>query len=133
MSRTNWCACGRGRRSCWLRTTRMRSEQVQKYRDYLLGVVSDVEFPRGGRADAEARFRTWRAWCAKRFPMCRSCCNPAAPNSADRAHAEGFSFLRKRSPTLLGDLRRILDRTVGLRRFRFSHARRHAKSAAPRT
>ena len=36
------------------------AQQVMKYRDYLLGVVSDVEFPRGGELDADAGFELAR-------------------------------------------------------------------------
>src|SRR5260370_18918590 len=36
-----------------------------------------------------------------------------------RAHAEGYSFLRKRSPTLLKDLRRILTEQFGFGDFVF--------------
>jgi hypothetical protein len=36
-----------------------------------------------------------------------------------RAHAEGYSFLRKRSPTLLKDLRRILTDNFGFGDFVF--------------
>src|SRR6201982_2648700 len=31
-------------------------ELAMRYRDYLLGVVSDIEFPRGGQLSAEAGF-----------------------------------------------------------------------------
>ena len=37
----------------------------------------------------------------------------------ERAHAEGFSFLRKRSPTLLRDLRRFLTEQFGFGDFVF--------------
>ena len=47
-----------------------------------------------------------------------------------RAHAEGFAFLRKRSPTLLRDLRRMLTRAVRIRRFCFPPARRHEVARA---
>ena len=36
------------------------AQQVMQYRDYLLGVVSDVEFPRGGELSAEAGFELAR-------------------------------------------------------------------------
>src|SRR5260370_40029768 len=41
------------------------------------------------------------------------------PGFRPRAHAEGYSFLRKRSPTLLKDLRRILTEQFGFGDFVF--------------
>jgi CheY-like chemotaxis protein len=83
------------------------AEQVHRYRDYLLGVVSDVEFPHNGHLSPEAGFDLAR--------LLRSLVTdvPIVLHSSrtefrDRAHAEGISFLRKRSPTLLRDLRRVL-------------------------
>src|ERR1017187_8701423 len=66
---------------------------VQEYRNYLFGLVSDVEFPWEGKLSPEAGF--------------------------ELAHAAGYSFLRKRSPTLLKDLRRILTEQFGFGDFVF--------------
>ena len=92
--------------------------EVLRYRENLLGVISDVEFPRAGEL-LVMRALSWRTWCEKRCPTFPSCCSPAAPEFMDRAHAEGFSFLQKRSPTLLGDLRKILTEEMGFGDFVF--------------
>jgi CheY-like chemotaxis protein len=83
------------------------AEQVHRYRDYLLGVVSDVEFPCEGQLSSDAGFdlaRLLRSLIADVPIVLHS----SRTEFRDRAFAEGISFLRKRSPTLLRDLRRVL-------------------------
>ncbi len=81
--------------------------KVLTYQEYLLGVVSDIEFPKDGVLSPDSGFDLAH--------MVRSVV-PDAPivlqssrtQFMPRAQAEGVSFLRKRSPTLLLDLRRFL-------------------------
>src|SRR5260370_2380776 len=91
---------------------------VQEYRDYLFGLVSDVEFPWEGKLSPEAGFELAR--------MVKSLVAgvPVGLQSSrtefrPRAHAAGYSFLRKRSPTLLKDLGRILTEQFGFGGFVF--------------
>src|ERR1700676_3170515 len=91
---------------------------VQEYRDYLFGLVSDVEFPWEGKLSPEAGFelaRLMKALVADVPVVLQSSRTEFRP----RAHAEGHSFLRKRSPTLLKDLRRILTEQFGFGDFVF--------------
>jgi len=80
---------------------------VERYRNYLFGVVSDVEFPCDGHLDAEAGFEL--AHLVRRtIPDI-----PVVLQSSDsqfqlRANREGFAFLRKGSDTLLADMRKLL-------------------------
>jgi CheY-like chemotaxis protein len=80
---------------------------VERYRDYLFGVVSDVEFPRERHLDPDAGFEL--AHLVRRtIPDI-----PVVLQSSDsqlhaRANAEGFAFLRKGSDTLLADMRKLL-------------------------
>src|ERR1700745_3156263 len=83
------------------------TQKFRKYRDYLLGVVSDVEFPRSGELSAEAGFELARM-TRETVPDVPIVLQSSRTQFRARAHAEGFSFLRKRSPTLLRDLRRLL-------------------------
>jgi CheY-like chemotaxis protein len=94
------------------------SQQVMKYGEYLLGVVSDVEFPRGGELAPDAGFelaRMVRSMVADVPIVLQS----SRTEFMGRAHSEGFSFLRKRSPTLLADLRRFLTEQFGFGDFVF--------------
>jgi CheY-like chemotaxis protein len=80
---------------------------ISKYHNHLLGVVSDVEFPRAGELRAEAGFELVRT-IRGLVPDAPIVLQSSRAEFKARAHAEGCSFLRKRSPTLLRDLRRLL-------------------------
>ena len=92
--------------------------EVLKYREYLLGVVSDVEFPLGGDLSAEAGFELAHL-IRERVPDVPIVLQSSRTEFRARAYAEGFSFLRKRSPTLLRDLRRFLTEQAGFGDFAF--------------
>jgi hypothetical protein len=83
------------------------AQAAMKYRDYLLGVVSDVEFQRAGELTPEAGFDLARL-VRETVPDVPIVLQSGRTQFMTRARDEGYSFLRKRSPTLLGDLRRIL-------------------------
>jgi CheY-like chemotaxis protein len=91
---------------------------VQEYRDYLFGLVSDVEFPMEGKLSPEAGFELARL-VKNLVPDAPVVLQTSRTEFRPRAHAEGFSFLRKRSPTLLKDLRRILTEQFGFGDFVF--------------
>ncbi len=91
---------------------------VQEYRDSLFGLVSDVEFPRDGQLSPEAGFELARM-VKSLVPDCPVVLQTSRTEFRPRAHAEGYSFLRKRSPTLLGDLREILTEQFGFGDFVF--------------
>jgi len=93
-------------------------ELVMKYQPYLLGVVSDVEFPCGGVLSAEAGFELAKLIRAD-VPDVPIVLQSSRTQFRERAHAEGLSFLRKRSPTLLADLRRFLTEQFGFGDFVF--------------
>jgi CheY-like chemotaxis protein len=94
------------------------AELVQKYRDYIFGIVSDVEFPWDGKLSAEAGFELARM-VKSLTPDVPVVLQTSRTEFRPRAHAEGYSFLRKRSPTLLKDLRRILTDQFGFGDFVF--------------
>jgi CheY-like chemotaxis protein len=91
---------------------------VQEYRQYLFGVVSDVEFPWEGKLSSEAGFELARM-VKSLVPDVPVVLQTSRTEFRPRAHAEGYSFLRKRSPTLLKDLRRILTEQFGFGDFVF--------------
>src|SRR5271169_5896685 len=94
------------------------ARQVMQYREYLLGVVSDVEFPRAGELSADSGFELARM-VREEVPDAPIVLQSSRTEFRARAHAEGYSFLRKRSPTLLKDLRRILTEQFGFGDFVF--------------
>jgi len=93
-------------------------QQAMEYRDYLLGVVSDVEFPLGGELSTEAGFELARR-VQEKVPDVPIVLQSSRTEFRARANAEGYSFLRKRSPTLLRDLRRLLTEHLGFGDFVF--------------
>jgi CheY-like chemotaxis protein len=94
------------------------AQLVQAYRDYIFGLVSDVEFPWEGKLSPEAGFELARM-VKNLTPDVPVVLQTSRTEFRPRAHAEGYSFLRKRSPTLLRDLRRILTDDFGFGDFVF--------------
>jgi len=92
--------------------------EVMTNRDYLMGVVSDVEFPLGGELSPEAGFELARL-VREKVPDVPIVLQSSRTEFRSRAYAQGFSFLRKRSPTLLRDLRRFLTEQAGFGDFVF--------------
>jgi CheY-like chemotaxis protein len=91
---------------------------VEQYHDYLLGVVSDIEFPRRGELSAEAGFELARL-IRDSVPDVPIVLQSSRTQFRERAHAEKFSFLRKRSPTLMADLHQVLMEEFGFGDFVF--------------
>src|SRR5260370_8937984 len=94
------------------------ADLVQKYRDYIFGIVSDVEFPWDGKLSPAAGFELARM-VKSLVPDVPVVLQTSRTEFRPRAHAEGYSFLRKGSPTLLKDLRRILTDNFGFGDFVF--------------
>jgi CheY-like chemotaxis protein len=94
------------------------AQLVQEYRDFLIGLVSDVEFPWEGKLSPEAGFELARLMKAM-VPDVPVVLQTSRTEFRPRAQAAGYSFLRKRSPTLLKDLRRILTEQFGFGDFVF--------------
>jgi CheY-like chemotaxis protein len=94
------------------------AQLVQEYREYIFGLVSDVEFPWEGKLNPEAGFELARM-VKSLAPDVPVVLQTSRTEFRPRAHAEGHSFLRKRSPTLLKDLRRILTDSFGFGDFVF--------------
>ena len=92
--------------------------QVLKFREYLLGVVSDVEFPRAGELRPEAGFEL-ASMVRNTVADIPIVLQSSRTEFMEPAHREGYSFLQKRSPTLLGDLRKIMIDEMGFGDFIF--------------
>jgi CheY-like chemotaxis protein len=94
------------------------AQLVEQYREYIFGLVSDVEFPWEGKLNPDAGFELARL-VKSLAPDVPIVLQTSRTEFRPRAHAEGYSFLRKRSPTLLKDLRRILTDHFGFGDFVF--------------
>jgi len=94
------------------------ADEVRRYQEFLLGIVSDVEFPRGGALSEESGFDL--AHLARELvPDVPVVLHSSRTRFRTRAHEEGFAFLRKRSPTFLRDLRRVMTQELGFGDFVF--------------
>jgi len=90
----------------------------EKYKQYLLGVISDIQFAKDGRTDETAGIQL--AGMIKRemsdLPVLLQSTNDA---HADKAAECGAGFLNKRSPTLLSELGTFINRNFGFGDFVF--------------
>ncbi|MFL6203535.1 MAG: PEP/pyruvate-binding domain-containing protein [Thermoanaerobaculia bacterium] len=86
-------------------------EEAQKafesYRDDLLGIISDVEFPRGGRSSPTAGLDFVRT-VREAYPDIPIVLHSSRPEFEEQARRMGAGFLRKGSHHVLEELRRIL-------------------------
>jgi len=82
-------------------------DQFLAHREHLLGIISDVEFPRGGERSPEAGFELARSAQAV-LPDLPILLQSGRAEFAGRAKAAGVPFLLKGSDAMLHDLRRFL-------------------------
>lgn len=94
------------------------SEQTLLYRDHLLGVILDVEFPRGGTIQPETGFELAKM-IRDVVPDVPIVLQSSRTEFQVRAFRQGFSFVQKHSPTLLGELRKFFIDHVGFGDFVF--------------
>ncbi len=102
----------------------------EAHAEELLGVISDVDFPRGGTSDPDAGFelaRRVRAACPDDVPVVL---HSSHAENAPRARELGADFLLKGSPLLLQGLRRVLATYFGFGDFIFRLEGREVGRAA---
>ena len=92
-----------------------------RYQEHLLGIVSDVEFPWGGALNADAGFELARR-VRELVPDLPIVLQTSRTAYRQQAYAEGYAFLRKRSPTFLRDLRKLLTQEFAFGDFVFRTA-----------
>jgi CheY-like chemotaxis protein len=88
------------------------------YQEDILGVVSDIEFPRGGAWSPEAGLEFARR-VKERWPDVPVLLQSSRPENEPLARAVGADFLLKGSPLLLGELRRFMLGNFGFGDFVF--------------
>ena len=94
------------------------ARQAIDYRNSLLAVVSDVQFPREGAPDQNAGFELAHM-IRKSVPDVPIVLHSSHTEYRTRAYAEGFAFLQKRSPTFLREFRRLLTQQCAFGDFIF--------------
>lgn len=90
----------------------------QKFEPFVLGVLSDVRFPRDGVLDADAGFTFLGAIKSRRFDIPLLLMSNE-PENAARASDIGATFVDKNSPSLLADVRRFVLDWLGFGDFVF--------------
>jgi|GEM_PF-1416690 len=90
----------------------------ERFQRYTLAVISDVQYPRGGRDDEEAGFELARAVRAVK-PNLPILIQSANPENAQQAHEMGLQFVDKNSETLLRSLTWFLKENLGFSDFVF--------------
>lgn len=91
---------------------------IERYRDCLLCVISDVEFERGGKNDDRAGYHLLRGLKSE-MPLLPTILQSAVPANRAMADELGVPFLDKDSDTLNDDLMRLLTSRLGFGDFIF--------------
>ncbi len=93
-------------------------EYLEKFSEFVLGVISDINFKRNGKKDPIAGI-TFAKEVKERHEDIPILLQSSNPNHADTAKSIGASFLQKGSPRLLHDLRDFMINNFGLGDFTF--------------
>ena len=96
-------------------------ELFRKFEPYVLGVISDVRYPRGGQLDPMAGVDLLSSIKAQRFDIPLLLMSNE-PENAKRAAGIPASFVDKNSPTLLADVRQFVLEHLGFGDFVFRDA-----------
>jgi CheY-like chemotaxis protein len=92
--------------------------RFEAFQENVLGVISDIEFPRGGRLEPEAGLDFARA-VRRLQPDVPVMLQSGRSDAEAGARAAGAAFLLKGSPTLLHDLQRFMIENFGFGDFIF--------------
>jgi len=90
----------------------------QRFRRHVFGVIADVAFPRGGQLDPQAGIAFLRQLKSD-IPDLPALLQSSDPSNSKLAEQLGVSFLHKRSPTLLEDVRQFMLQNFGFGDFVF--------------
>jgi len=82
-------------------------EIFMKYQETVLGVISDIDFPRNGRPDPEAGLEFAKA-VRKLHPDIPVLLHSSLPDSEQKSREAGALFLWKNSPNLIRELRQFM-------------------------
>lgn len=90
----------------------------EQYRDYVLGIITDVNFKRNGKLDPEAGYK-FIQHVRNESKYVRILMQSSDPRNKQKAEAIGAYFLDKNSPTLLEDFEQFLLKHLGFGDFIF--------------
>jgi Pyruvate phosphate dikinase, AMP/ATP-binding domain len=93
-------------------------ELYRNFEEVVLGVISDVRFPRGGVLDPEAGVELIRS-IREEDPYVPLVLQSSEDRVRETARFLGATFINKRSPTLLKDFRRFMLENLGFGDFVF--------------
>ncbi len=102
------------------RTYEEAMEIYEQYRPYLLGVISDLSFPREGHKSKSAGLDLLR-YIRSQDPYLPALLQSSNEDAYDLAKAAQLHFINKRSPRLLKDVRRYIENNFGFGDFVFRH------------
>jgi len=95
-------------------------EIYQKYKQNLLGIISDVRFPNLGKLDDRAGFKLAEK-VKKEVPDLPVLLQSSNEKTAEKAHRRGATFLNKNSENLLHELRSFILSNLGFGDFVFRY------------
>lgn len=95
-------------------------ELLEKYRQNLLGVISDVRFPRGGEIDADCGFR-FADLIKEEIPDLPFLIQSSNLDNRKVANQRGLDFLNKNSDNLLQELSSFILKNFGFGDFVFRY------------
>lgn len=93
-------------------------EYVQKFRDNLLGIISDIRFPRNGNPDDTAGLKL-AEWVRELDPHMPFLLQSSRQDAREMAKELGVDFINKNSNTLLQELRNFMKENFGFGDFVF--------------
>ncbi|MCP4219005.1 MAG: phosphoenolpyruvate synthase [bacterium] len=96
----------------------------KKYKNSLLGVISDIRFPRKGKIDKHAGFRIAKK-LKQDIPDLPFLLQSSNLENKETAFQNGLDFVYKNSPNLLVDIRRFILSNFGFGDFVFRNAEGH--------
>ncbi len=97
-----------------------------RYKENMLGVISDARFPLGGVKDSEAGLKLLRA-IRSEDPFLPLIVESSESDNRSKAEHEGFHFVDKNSKTMSIDLRHIMEEHMGFGDFIFRNPKTHAE------
>ena len=91
---------------------------VREHKKYLLGVVSDIQFPRDGKSDSSAGIELARLMKSESSDL-PVLLQSSDQEKAEQAEARNAAFLNKQSPRLLKKLSTFINENFGFGDFIF--------------